>query len=732
MSKQFVTALAKGNLNFGVLIYSDIYWYLVTLDALFSRIVCFIKMVHAQADWIQSFSNKVELLNQQTSHVQFDECSFSDPFLSAILQSEYSNVSQFPLLHGMGAVVILYENCLAWISTSTGSTDNSYALLAGIYNTPMINPYDRFEQSLRFFQNALVDDCSDITPRPEDIAHGLSRHAALSDASLVHRLSLEIRNVLNGSSLKKDFPMAFEGLRQIYDWFEEDNIRVAKGNERKIDFQAAVNRFNEDAHKFTEMNEVSLDSDSNDTNSIAKSLALFSYNSRGQGGGSGRGSGRSNRSNPSGEHGGKGRPKRPDRQTRQETQQFKETHSKDPSSRAYANRDRPSNFENTSVSELIKNAMYLYAVLLKISTSSDVHDSIQLSSESLGRMFDWISLSVDDKTLSKRTEELKKKARDEVDVTKATSKEEAKKFRKAAASKITTKVSTGPKHASTMIRLKQDEYFSRTLYTVLLKSWDGINQRLRDSVQLLPLNVVLRFLRNNPYLLASARIAENNLVGPQQSFAEDCRKLPGVDDVVSTLHKACSARAVRHALFAPTKPQPLPSVQQQFDREPNNRQRQQQWGPHPGSSSTGDKGATRATQRIVWADYDSETDDDYYDDHQADDDGHHGAYPGYHDDQRGAPAEQSLNDAWQRGEDQARSQADHARKNRRPQKGARVTMSIEQYNELQSQPSRTGKQHPTTDPAGSRLPVHTGKPLDISGNSTLQGLFHGDGAGSSH
>ena len=128
----------------------------------------------------------------------------------------------------------------------------------------------------------------------------------------------------------------------------------------------------------------------------------------------------------------------------------------------------------------------------------------------------------------------------------------------------------------------------------------------------------------------------------------------------------------------------------------------------------------------------SASDDDYNDDHHAHDDGYHGAYPGYHDDQRGAPAEQSLNDAWQRGEDQARSQADHARKNRRPQKGARVTMSIEQYNELQSQPSRTGKQHPTTDPAGSRLPVHTGKPLDISGNSTLQGLFHGDGAGSSH
>ena len=45
--KEFVTALAKGYLNFGVLIYSDIYWYLVTLDALFSRIVCFINMVHA-------------------------------------------------------------------------------------------------------------------------------------------------------------------------------------------------------------------------------------------------------------------------------------------------------------------------------------------------------------------------------------------------------------------------------------------------------------------------------------------------------------------------------------------------------------------------------------------------------------------------------------------------------------------------------------------------------------
>ena len=34
------------------------------------------------------------------------------------------------------------------------------------------------------------------------------------------------------------------------------------------------------------------------------------------------------------------------------------------------------------------------------------------------------------------------------------------------------------------------------------------------------------------FLLASARIAENNLVGPQQNFADDCRKLPGVDDVV--------------------------------------------------------------------------------------------------------------------------------------------------------------------------------------------------------
>ena len=254
-------------------------------------------------------------------------------------------------------------------------------------------------------------------------------------------------------------------------------------------------------------------------------------------------------------------------------------------------------------------------------------------------MFDWISLSVDDKTLSKRTEELKNKARDDADVSKATSKEEVKKIRKAAASKITTKVSTGPKHASTMIRLKQNEFLSSTLYTVLLKSWDGINQRLRDSVQLLPLKTVLSFLRTSPYLLASARIAENNLVGPQQSFADDCRKLPGVDDVVRTLHKACSARAVQHALFAPTKQQPLPTVQQQFDLVPNNRQRQQQRGTHPGSSSTGEKGAT---QRISWADYESGSDDDYYDDHQADDDGYHGAYPGYHDDQRGAPADQAL------------------------------------------------------------------------------------------
>ena len=235
---------------------------------------------------------------------------------------------------------------------------------------------------------------------------------------------------------------------------------------------------------------------------------------------------------------------------------------------------------------------------------------------SLGRMFDWISLSVDDKTLSKRTEELKNKARDDADVSQATSKEEVKKIRKAAASKITTKVSTGPRHASTMIRLKHNEFLSSTLYTVLLKSWDGINQRLRDSVQLLPLKTVLSFLRTSPYLLESARIAENNLVGPQQSFADDCRKLPGVDDVVRTLHKACLARAVQHALFAPIKQQPLPTVQQQFDLVPNNRQRQQQRGTHPGSSSTGEQGTT---QRISWADYESESDDDYYDGHQADD-----------------------------------------------------------------------------------------------------------------
>ena len=283
-----------------------------------------------------------------------------------------------------------------------------------------------------------------------------------------------------------------------------------------------------------------------------------------------------------------------------------------------------------------------------------------------------------------------------------------------------------------MIRLKPNEFFPRHLYTVLVKSWDGINQRLRNSVQLLPLNTVLRFLRTSPYLLESARIAENNLVGPQQHFTEDCRKLPGVDEVVRTLHKACSARAVRQALSATTKP--LPSLQQQFDSSPNNRQRQQQRGQHTGSSSTGGKGAMK---RLVWADSESGSDDDYYDDHQDDDDGEYqGAYPGYHDDHRGAPAEQALNDAWQRGEDRARSQADHARKNRRPQKGAVVTMSIEELDDLRSQASRTGKQQPTNDPAtanhGSRLPVHAGESLDISGNPRLEGLFYGDGKGSSH
>ena len=66
--------------------------------------------------------------------------------------------------------------------------------------------------------------------------------------------------------------MAYGGLRDIYEWLEEDNSRAAKGNDRQIDFQGAINRFNEDAHKFTEMHEVSLDSDPNDTNSIAQSM----------------------------------------------------------------------------------------------------------------------------------------------------------------------------------------------------------------------------------------------------------------------------------------------------------------------------------------------------------------------------------------------------------------------------------------------------------------------------
>ena len=389
------------------------------MDALFSRIVCFIKLFHAKAGWIQSFSKKVELLDTQTSHVQFDDCSFPDPFVSAILQSDFSNVSQIPLNHAMGAVVILYEHCLRWVNTSTGSTDNSYALLGGIYNTPMVTPTERPEQSLARFQKILVDECSDVTPRPEDLAQGLARHESLSDASLVHRLSLEIRNVLNGSSIKTDYKMAYDALKGIYDCLEEDNIRVAKDNSRQITFQDAINKFNDVAHNFSEMREVPIDQDPKEHNSIAQSLALFSYNSGGQGGGTGRGSGRSNqgkynsRSTSSGEQ-GKGKPKRPDKPSRQETQRFKELHSKDPSVRAYMNRDKPGNHEE--ISDLIKNVMYLYAVLLQISTSPGIHDTCRLDSETLGRMFEWISLSVSVQKLSKLTEEVKKQARDTVQI----------------------------------------------------------------------------------------------------------------------------------------------------------------------------------------------------------------------------------------------------------------------------------------------------------------------------
>ena len=91
-----------------------------------------------------------------------------------------------------------------------------------------------------------------------------------------------------------DYKMAHGALKAIYEWLEEGNVRVAKGKSRQIDFQGAINRVNEAAHNFSEIREVPIDQDPNEPNSIAQSLALFSYNSGGQGGGAGRGSGRSN------------------------------------------------------------------------------------------------------------------------------------------------------------------------------------------------------------------------------------------------------------------------------------------------------------------------------------------------------------------------------------------------------------------------------------------------------
>ena len=541
--------------------------------------------------------------------------------------------------------------------------------------------------------------------------------------------------MLNGSSLKMRDKSAFDAVKAIYDWLEEDNSRARKGNDRLIDFQAAINRFNDDAHNFSEMDEVPLDSDSNQPNSIAQSLALFSHESGGQGGGAGRGSGRSNqgrynsRGAKSGEQ-GKGKPKRPDRASRQETQQFKEMHNKDPAARAYAPREKPGTFETISVPELIKNAMYLYAVLLKISASTDVHETCRLDSETLGRMFEWISLSVDAQQLSKLTADLKNKAREKASAqaTSNVTKESVKKLRKAAASKITPAVSTGPNHAATMIRLKQNEYFPGDLYSVMLKRWDGLGRSLSHSVQLQPLKKVVNFLRSDPYLLASARISEHNLIGPQTSFETDCRKLPGVDEVVRLMHAACSARVVRQALSATTRPtKPLPSIQQQYDRSPNNRQRLQQRGRHIGRS--GGKGQAQQLQQLEWDDHESYHGSDEYDHHEdyQDDD-----EDDYQDDvHRGSgPAEQALHDAWQRGVDRARSHADHARNNRQ-QKGALVTMPIEEFNELQSQASRPSKQTstngPTTAQHGSQPPVNAGKPLDIKGNARLETLFHGAG-----
>ena len=133
-------------------------------------------------------------------------------------------------------------------------------------------------------------------------------------------------------------------------------------------------------------------------------------------------------------------------------------------------------------------------------------------------------------------------------------------------------------------------------------------------------------------------------------------------------------------------------------------------------------------QQFEWDDHESFHGSDEYDHHEGyqDDD-----EDDYQDDvHRGSgPAEQALHDAWQRGVDRARSHADHARNNRQ-QKGALVTMPIEEFNELQSQASRPSKQTSTNGPAaaqhGSQPPVNAGKPLDIKGNAQLETLFHGD------
>ena len=80
----FVTALAMGHLPFDSLTYTELYWYVQLMDAVFFCFVEFIKLAHPSANWKSTFERQVELLQAPTTTVKPDPHAFPDPYLTAL------------------------------------------------------------------------------------------------------------------------------------------------------------------------------------------------------------------------------------------------------------------------------------------------------------------------------------------------------------------------------------------------------------------------------------------------------------------------------------------------------------------------------------------------------------------------------------------------------------------------------------------------------------------------